>query len=1034
MNFLRRGRRRGDGASSAASKQRILELEADDEEAIYLPGHGKIYVTQTKNGKPAFGRRRPDKLLEEYGFDILGQSLGIPSRRDLERQARQSQEPRRMSVASQSSGIITAPNSPRQSRGILKHTQDDYSYGQLDDRRVYRVHDDSGDDSPVTVSKASSIRSSSTPAPGARRRRGSRPDYNAYVDGAYDASNPYPTAGYFYPPHPPPHPHAGPWNYPGTMNHYTSPMAPGYGPTAYPPAHCPGCPPQVTPGGGPPGWAPPQPQMNYQYKNPMGFPVPQTTSMPTLPQNQYMHQHLAPYPPVGATAHAPAPPPTVQPTHTAPFQVPPPPPPPPPAPPALAQGHGTASGHVNAAQQEQALAPKQTDKDKHDAVPAADAADRPQTSIEVTNIKSATKEKNKQHISRRIRHVHICAGCGKKRSREYQKAHPLKRGEIPEPDYCYRCIRDAADSSSELSSSDSADDISFIEYAKEAPMSGPSTDEGRATANGSYVREKNPQGPPRWIKKSRRLSLLSDILLNGVGSKSRPKLAKSISSAEESRSRASSPARGPKVDLRSSRRTRQSMYRSVDNSKESVPLPQISTSSLSQTTPAKDTTPAVSKGSSRGKQAAPTTTKRDRGNTTEDTMRSEVRLSKGSSDVTYKKGVAHSSKLDLPNEPPGAPEPVTSNASWASGKASSRVPSNISARLPSVVSSQVSSKNAAKAANASPSKDAVPVEEHQGPFSAYEQPSVHHESSEAMPTNFPDFYNDRPASSYYQQPDFGFLAHEGRRHSTTSTADAQEPFEFIPFPESNQFEAWPQEPLPELDTLNNTPTHAPRWDEPAIPTDSSFGDRDAFYCFMRNDSWAHIKSDIEREAEEMAERDLAAAGKLFGGFDSSWGGSATSSFPVSSLLTRSEISIESCESDEARNDRNVAYEMAEGSDAGETVKDERKSVKQLEFSSDDDLHHRDVSPLVNGSNSMPRAERRSGRSRASNEPARNLYDCDDNDSSVSSEILPPASGSSVLAHTGHSMDDLELAAAGDESSSQTTVGDKSRRIRRFMRL
>jgi hypothetical protein len=54
-------------------------------------------------------------------------------------------------------------------------------------------------------------------------------------------------------------------------------------------------------------------------------------------------------------------------------------------------------------------------------------------------------------LSKRIRHVHVCAGCGKKRSKRYQKAHPLKRGEAPTRNYCYSCLQDAASTDSETS-------------------------------------------------------------------------------------------------------------------------------------------------------------------------------------------------------------------------------------------------------------------------------------------------------------------------------------------------------------------------------------------------------------------------------------------------------------------------------------------------------------------------------------------------------------------------------------------------------
>jgi hypothetical protein len=47
----------------------------------------------------------------------------------------------------------------------------------------------------------------------------------------------------------------------------------------------------------------------------------------------------------------------------------------------------------------------------------------------------------KEDISKHIQHVHICAECGKKRSKKYQKAHPLKKGQVPDRSYCTKCRR-----------------------------------------------------------------------------------------------------------------------------------------------------------------------------------------------------------------------------------------------------------------------------------------------------------------------------------------------------------------------------------------------------------------------------------------------------------------------------------------------------------------------------------------------------------------------------------------------------------------
>ncbi|CZR54240.1 uncharacterized protein PAC_04123 [Phialocephala subalpina] len=51
---------------------------------------------------------------------------------------------------------------------------------------------------------------------------------------------------------------------------------------------------------------------------------------------------------------------------------------------------------------------------------------------------------------------HICAHCGNLRSRKYHHEHPIKPGEIPAPDFCRKCQRDAS-SRSESSDSDRED-------------------------------------------------------------------------------------------------------------------------------------------------------------------------------------------------------------------------------------------------------------------------------------------------------------------------------------------------------------------------------------------------------------------------------------------------------------------------------------------------------------------------------------------------------------------------------------------------
>lgn len=59
-------------------------------------------------------------------------------------------------------------------------------------------------------------------------------------------------------------------------------------------------------------------------------------------------------------------------------------------------------------------------------------------------------------------HMHICAGCGKTRSKGYHMTHPLKKGEIPEPDYCRRCIMTADYTDSEVTESGVGSDFLMV--------------------------------------------------------------------------------------------------------------------------------------------------------------------------------------------------------------------------------------------------------------------------------------------------------------------------------------------------------------------------------------------------------------------------------------------------------------------------------------------------------------------------------------------------------------------------------------------
>jgi hypothetical protein len=99
------------------------------------------------------------------------------------------------------------------------------------------------------------------------------------------------------------------------------------------------------------------------------------------------------------------------------------------------------------------------------------------------------------------------------------------------------------------------------------------------------------------------------------------------------------------------------------------------------------------------------------------------------------------------------------------------------------------------------------------------------------------------------------------------------------------------------------------WEGPLTPTDLPCADG-SHSPRVVSDLWSDLQTDMDREVEELAERDLAAAGKLFDSFSSTLDGSTTSTFPVASFVTRSNMSI-------ARYD---SESDMEGSESGETVK------------------------------------------------------------------------------------------------------------------
>ncbi|KAI0543137.1 hypothetical protein GGR58DRAFT_10865 [Xylaria digitata] len=473
-----------------------------DHDALFLPLNDNVYLTQTKDGNPALGRKKKGKLLQDFGFDILGQSFGIPSRKDYERQ------PRPLSAASQSSGLVTVPTTPRKNRA--------YTYEDTESPAVRRRADSRHSSSttlPIEVARYDDPGNSSLPQATTYKMNPLLPTFNQHN----------------IPPPPPPPPSVVGWRTHPMVNTGVAPIPMSYCSAAYQPSQLPryscNSPARFQ---GLPNWASPQ-QHIAQYPGHLGISMPQATAAPMSPHHQQPQQ----FQPV-QISHTQAIP-AVRLANIL-------PPPPPPPPQDWLQAHAMTTNQRKMSRQHT----KQTIGQPRDA---GKTHEKPKNNEEVT-----------RRLSKRIRHVHVCAGCGKKRSARYQKAHPLKRGEVPAVNYCYSCLKDAADTDYHTSDDDDDGgdppiikvrtkhnklDMSPMRARKmrrnreEAGVPWPSSDEGRTIAGGNYTYEQTRHGP-RWVKKSNRFGSFSRLFSRRVTSNPSPLRPGSVSSVSGPRSRASS--------------------------------------------------------------------------------------------------------------------------------------------------------------------------------------------------------------------------------------------------------------------------------------------------------------------------------------------------------------------------------------------------------------------------------------------------------------------------------------------------------------
>ncbi|RYP56845.1 hypothetical protein DL769_009849 [Monosporascus sp. CRB-8-3] len=800
MLRLTRGR---SGSENTRASQPLLQ--GPD---LYLPDRSNVFVTRTKSGKPAFARRKND-LLQDFGFDLLGQSFGVPSRADLERQSRHTHN------ASQSSGLITIPDTSQYPSGKPTSNNEE--------------SEAEPEELPLVVGKKNpNVQRPPTPPRGILKR----PNDNAYF-ATYDGLG-YPPMGYPHPSsvgfQPPPLP---PGHFP-CSKHWLGGAAPPLNFSSYqhqpPPhlSHVPGYYPQVAYNGGTPSWVSPQAQAAPQYVNPLSYLGTETASVPVLPT-----QH--PYPPY--------------PPYTAPAPYFMPGPPPPSLPPGFQDPRFTSlrDNHSN-------LDTSQVKDAEVCHNPAATSPGGPHS-----NEKSAEKNKIEddagvnRNVSKRIRHYHICAGCGKRRSREYQKTHPLRRGEIPEPAYCARCIREADFSNSEVYNSDVADDHSYIQRGLSTTRSASSSDDEYDVRRNRYASSKLRHRPRE--KRSRRLGLFSSIASKLLG---RPQ---SLSSAEESSSRASPPIGVRKVGRRRRRRKHSSSSKNYvhGTSKRSL-LPQDLAVS-EKTANIRKVPEAVVNTVSHGKQIE-SSRKRNANDSQQSGMGSEKSASAAS--LTIPKVVEIVSRVINDSKGSNSPiaraletgkaiveevlasEPNQSHASYVSSKEPPdiiKAGPRLKARpkpieIPEPTASKFSSRGGLGESNlTSPGSPVLPNTPCKDVDPNYRRPSVRNEGSELLTEHF-DMHHKESTCTAANELVSEEPTPKPHQQSPRDDCEQKDPIEqFIPFPESAKsttFGAWGESQFPDPDDSPKDTEFPSMW-EPLTPTDPHMSGHAAFPRFMDDD-------------------------------------------------------------------------------------------------------------------------------------------------------------------------------------------------------
>ncbi|KAI0204719.1 hypothetical protein F4808DRAFT_474097 [Astrocystis sublimbata] len=1021
MGLFRKGRDRS-RSSVSLSAQSFEDTGSDD---FHLPGSDDVYVTYSKEGKPALGRKKRNNVLQDFGFDILGQTLGVPSRKDYERQ------PRPLSSASQSSGLITAPVTPRPSHETPRSSFHRREYSYEDTPR------------PVVRRPTSSKRSPSIPAHTKLMQHGRRNMSNSMPNNAYRKYPPFvePQVSNQWQhriPPPPPPPSALDWRrHPAANNGFAPAPTIYYGAASstYLPAY-------PYNGSllaqGPQTWANPQHHMAAQHPSAMGVAVPQAPAMNAMPHTQQYGptQNVQnSYPqaiPAVRSSHLHPPPPQTW-LHSDAMTT---------------RKDGVSEkgrNHVNGANVEQ-----QTTDIGNTSRGTFHARGKPNGSDDM-----------QEYLSKRIQHVHVCAGCGKKRSTRFQKSHPLRRGEIPARNYCYHCLRDAADAICDAPEGITIDEPDFKKNRSQVSGPWPSSDEGHDIAGGKYA-YKQSRHRPRRGEKSSRFAPISRLFSRRY----------SYSSAEESSSRASSPntpgfrsgnyvhkgptsqtrthestndrisLRGAKTEAASHRRER---YDSVNSWIAEQPLPFVP-APAQQNTVSDDN---KARAASDKPVLAPTRTR-----------------------TRIPRPRPHSARVDIEDPYLTVADEPTYDFDRYHGSPQSNIK----------VSTELGPTSHLETESISEPLSRMGINDTDRTTQRGSTHGVAHKKTKraaswnvANPTAAPnvsqDAHLEASANEDFEAPtakSSNIASEESATRSKNHTVqEGRSSMSQMPSDYDREMRPRPATDGRPPTSLNDsaqrpdriTPTDADEaelifsYAEPLTPVDTSYAGH-AQAPHIISDSWSDYHIDMEREAEEMAERDLAFAGKLFDSLSGCLGGSATSTFPTTSFVTRSNISIVSCHSDSDHSDDNCtatpSIKEAEVHDDVEDTEVEKRIERigtanvllgmellltvGVEFSSEEELQ---ITAETRKQNKLFAVNGEHGGSRRSADSlskSSGIYDQsnDEKDEDDFADYHPSPIGSSLIGHTGHSMDELGERTRAQGEATTTANGYRLRPLKRLL--